>query len=207
MLNRFRTYSRRAIISIVLLSPAEYRLALSQTSPGNANDCNPNVVQDYFPGATLSEHTKQTLEQELRTFCELPLPSLHERSGVISYRLIRRALVSKLPLLVIRVSIGSDAVGRVTVRGTYNDGKQLTPDEIQMSKEETESFLAVVDRSKFWESKSEDRSEEFPNKVDGGSWFIEGQKNSQYQILHRHNPQRGSVKEVGTYLIQHFVRG
>ena len=63
-----------------------------------------------------------------------------------------------------------------------------------LTKEETQNFLARLDKFSFWS---------LPNPVndqkgtDGSQWVIEGVKGGRYQVVDRWTPTTGPVRELG----------
>jgi hypothetical protein len=114
------------------------------------------------------------------------------------------------PPIAIRLNVNSDGTGALTTKasngaGGYEPGK-LTKDESKsLSKAETQCFLDMVEKQKYW---SLSTREEDPNVVgmDGAQWVLEGVRNGTYKIVYRWSPEDGPVRKIGFKMLFDFAK-
>jgi hypothetical protein len=109
--------------------------------------------------------------------------------------------------IAIRLEVKPDGTGILTTKvasgaGGYNPGSLTQSTSKELTKKETDSFLAKVEKTEFWTA---------PNPVndqqgtDGSQWIVEGVKNGKYHVIDRWYPGKGVARDLGTMLA--FDRG
>jgi len=105
--------------------------------------------------------------------------------------------------ICIRLIVNSDGSGSLITKATngqggYNPGRATHHKTIELSKEQTTSFLHTVKLSRFW------KLPPYNNKdvgVDGAQWVIEGVKKGRYHIVDRWSPS-GAIREAALVLVR-----
>jgi hypothetical protein len=127
-------------------------------------------------------------------------PSLFEQSkssSSQSYRFLWLRSFHK-PVLV-RLDVGSDTIGRVTIKIGSGPGVSATGGAVderirRLTKQQTDSFLDQINALGFWELSPQEDPVSGP---DGARWIMEGVKNGQYHVAHRWTPKNGAVRALG----------
>jgi hypothetical protein len=127
-------------------------------------------------------------------------PSLFERAkspSSQSYRFLWLRSFHK-PILV-RLDVGSDAIGRLTIKIGSGPGVSATGGPVderirRLTKQQTDSFLDQINTLGFWELSPQEDPVSGP---DGARWIVEGVKDGQYHVVHRWTPQNGAVRTLG----------
>lgn len=78
-------------------------------------------------------------------------------------------------------------------------GKLLQTDEKTISKEEWCEFIELLEKSDFWNEKTDGFD---LNRLDGAQWVLEGVKDNRYHIVDRWSPKQGEFREACIYLLK-----
>jgi hypothetical protein len=81
--------------------------------------------------------------------------------------------------------------------GGYDLGKIEKTETKTMNKSEIDVFLKLIETEKFWELPP--RTDEIG--FDGARWLMEGLSNGTYHVVQRWSPKKGSVRNIGLYLL------
>ncbi len=171
-----------------------------------------SAQQDYFPKGVFSDFPQADSGRAKwysSQLAALKEPSLLEKSGNAtseSYRFVW--LRTFHHPIAIRLDIRPDGIAEMTVRVTDGEGGYQPGNLIQnrtrpLTREQTQGFLARVERAKFWNLPAEETSDTVG--VDGARWIIEGVKGGKYHVVDRWSPGKGPIRELGLLLAIGFA--
>jgi hypothetical protein len=157
----------------------------------------------YYPADAFGRDLKENQEwislysKYLEGFSEPSLFEQSKSSSSQSYRFLWLRSFHK-PVLV-RLDVGSDAIGRVTIKIGRGPGVSATGGPVdernrRLTKQQTDAFLDQINSLGFWELSPQEDPVSGP---DGARWIIEGVKNGQYHVAHRWTPKDGAVRALG----------
>jgi hypothetical protein len=201
--------SMKSLVLTILLIGFAF-LAYPQSKSQKAN----KISDPFFPPHTFN--AKSDLNSFIVDWYSKQLTALQEPSlwGIAksSKQEIYRFLWLRTfhPPIVIRLNINNDRTGSLTIKATngaggYEPGKLIKDESKSLSKAETQSFLSMVEKQKYWGLPTK---EEDPNMVgeDGAQWVLEGVRNGIYKIVDRWSPEDGPVRKLGFKMLFDFAK-
>jgi len=165
-----------------------------------------SAQEPYFPKGAFSgdtssdQFTVEWYSKQLKALEEPSLLSLAKQTTYESYRFLWLRTFHH-PISV-RLDIRADGIGELTVKmangaGGYKPGHLIQNISRPLTKRQTDKFLAMVRRVKFWEIPT---NEDSMAGNDGSQWIIEGVKDGKYHVVDRWTPREGAVRELGLAL-------
>jgi len=154
----------------------------------------------YFPDGTLDpdpERAARRVKWYSDELTQLKEPSLLEPQVGASAESDRFLWLRSFHAdMCIRLDVNGDGTSRVTTKITADKpatGKAKTTRVTQVTKEQTASFLAIVDQNGFWKLLTFDSY----RGLDGTVWIIEGTKGGTYHVVDRWTPKDENVRAIG----------
>jgi hypothetical protein len=136
-------------------------------------------------------------------------PSLWEASkdpNIHSYRLTYFSPVSTREI-VVRLDIHRDGGGRITSVVKLPGDNEYKRKSGNVSAEDVEGFLWVIERANFWSIPStEQREARKGYQLDGSFWMLDGVRDGSFHYIIRRNPQPSPFTGVGRYLVKNLAK-
>ena len=82
--------------------------------------------------------------------------------------------------------------------GGYEPGKLITNQTQQLSADEWDMFIKLLQEASYWRLPTESKD----LALDGAQWILEGKKDEQYHLVDRWSPKGGSYREACLYLLK-----
>jgi hypothetical protein len=165
------------------------------------------IVASYFPAGTFNmpdgspdKNSWSSLALYLRGIGEPPLPGSADSSDAQEYRFIRIGFPTA-KTLVVRLLIGSDGTAKLFAKQTpFNGTTFLLNEELSVSVESVNGFLACAKRAEFWQIPTREIVEQ--RITDGSYWFVEATRRGDYHMVYRRAPELhpNSFTDIGRYL-------
>ncbi|WP_263379487.1 hypothetical protein [Granulicella paludicola] len=157
----------------------------------------------YFPPKTFSENRQldqlviSSYSRQLAALKEAPL--WHVSSNVRTYRFLW--LRTFHHPIAVRLDIRPNGAGALTTKitdgaGGYAPGKLITDKTINLSKDDVDTVLDNIQRTKFWSLPTSEKS----YGDDGAQWVIEAADGGRYHIVDRWTPTKGPIYDLGKML-------
>jgi hypothetical protein len=110
--------------------------------------------------------------------------------------------------VAIRIEVNANGTSRLAKKmssgaGGYAPGKLIENEMIDLSKEQADWFLRIIDENKFWQLPP---LQETPGGCDGSQWIIEGIKNGSYRLVDRWTPRGGEVHAIGLAMMKDLAK-
>ncbi len=167
---------------------------------------------NYFPVGVFSPHegelnwTRKFYSSSLAAMQEPPLFPLKDKN-VEAYRFLwlrsfhppvslrlwqtgNQSYMSTKQLSDVGVPIDGEAIFTKTL--AVNETRSIT-------QEEWAHFQELLKKAGFWSMPTADEN---PIGLDGAGWLLEGVKQDQYHVVHRHSPEQRAYREVCIYLLR-----
>lgn len=164
--------------------------------------------EPYFPQGVLEDNAQgdafrlNWYSKQLKALEEPSLFQESKRSSAESYRFVW--LRTFHHPVVVRVDLQADGSAKVTTKvssgaGGYEPGKLVENTSRPLTQQQTEKFLATIQRLQFRELPAHENPE--TAGCDGAQWIIEGVRDGEYHVVDRWSPTKGAVHDLGLMFI------
>ena len=185
----------------------------SRTAASQLVSYPPDVNPKYFPSGTFSnssetdgakDFTARWYSKHLRAMSELSLSEASKDKTLVVYRFLW--LRTFHHPIAIRLTVRPDGTGSLTGKmmsgqGGYEPGRLTEKSSVEVSEQQVQGFLHLLDKTSFWASKTEDSQPGIVN-LDGAQWILEGVQDGNYHVMDRFSPGQDDYSRTCLYLLE-----